>query len=393
MTSFVTSMQAAHKYFTKIDEGKSRISNLRLRNQEFLSKFPRRGDKPYAINYLSRESLESKYKIRAIQNFTKTPKTIEDIDQLTSAVDNLKSKEIKELPEEKKSLHESRVIRFEKYAQETTDKELVPCLTRSLGLFSENTYEQKAKNLTNLWQVFSKVKNKGKHEKLFSILLYRLSKSVFGKGFQDKVTESQYLNILESIVNGTNCAADFMRILSSSNDQDHEGIFNNVEFERRFVDTLKSRINHLVERLADNGFFVQKVPCLFYSDELLEKGKVRVIKNHLQKTAILLKNLIIANCFGHPCFDKTFGKCLRDGLNEEQSTEEVRKTMRIVDCFPLAKNKYLQQVKDQNLKQSVLIYSEELVKAIVNSLQKYHRTKTLVQKDLLNKFAELLISN
>lgn len=384
-------MHAAHSYFSSSQQNTTRISTLRLRNAAFLSEKPRLSalTPPTA----TKSSIMTHSQSAEVAAVVRWPRKTDDLMAMQRVVVKEECTNVGvEANEEKGELRRERAVRLEKFFQRVVDKAYLGCLLRSIGAVSESTYEQKAQNVSSVWLAVSKLPAQDKIEQLFGLLIYKLSKNVFGKAFKSNIPVSHYLSVLEGLVSSTSSATDFIQIMASQH-EDNPDSAPEFTLNRQFVDTLKSQIRFLVEELAERGNLVSGLDSIFFSEQELDRVKAKVITKHLYQILVTLKNTIISLSMSEPGFDKVFKETLNNNLPESSTTESVRRVLNLITFYGRARTAYTAQLTTAVHIAAVTSACSTHVSTMLQALPRYYRMASLLDKKSLHALERIVTDN
>lgn len=373
-------MHSAYRYFNKSEETSSRISSLKTRNATFLSLPKPSGP----VSIISKNDLESLGHSRSATALIKQPRKLDDLMTIKSIADHQSSGQSSEAT--------NRRLQLEQCFTKIIDRRFSECLCKSVGVVSSSTFEHKARNLGSVWHAISQLPMPGKVDRLVGLLMYRLAKNTFGKPLAGVVPVSHYQSVLNSVLECSGAAIQCIEIMA---DQAEAGpdAYRQFTLSRPFADAIRSQINYLVRKLAENGTIASEIDSIFFPAEELENTKAEMIKCEQTKILNALRNTLLSLSLTEAGFDRAFKSAIEGEVSEENTTESVKRVIKLIKFYPKAKQMYLNQLNSDDHRETIKTELDRITNNMLSSLSKYHRLKSVLDKDTSQKLVVLLNSN
>ena len=324
-----------------------------------------------------------------IKSLTKPSKKLEDLENILKIKNTICAQQPKSSDSEKEtSTDSSQKVQIAKYFTLVSNKYYLGCLVKSIGAISESTFASKAGNLAPAWNVIAQLPVDGKMDMLFSFLLYRFSKSLFGKSFRGEIPVSHFLSVLENYNSNLSSVISCLHLMSASRDNSAD---LDLVLDRKCVETLKSRFSYLVTRLAESGHLVSDFGSPFYSEDNLNKDLLEVFKSQLSNTLVILMNHLIACVIEGHGFEKVF-KGEINGQISEGSIEKTRKAIGLMNAFCKAFKFFLEYLDKEENKQILRDHVTARLAHFEEKSTKFYKMKNLFDKETSQKLREKLVA-
>lgn len=385
-------MSKAEEYFKKQSDCRSGLKTAKKTNTEFLSTHSKEGLLRLKTSIKSKTEYETMKQSTAWNALVKTPKKLEDIQELRAVRDAVQSENT--LDEDTKF---AQIKDLDAYTKNLTNRYLLSCLAKSIGPVSVSTFDKKVSSIVPVWKSLRELDVPDGPDLFFGILLHRFNKNVFGKTSND-VTPTQLVTTIETFVGLCNKVASSLMLIA---DQGRAGSAGGsakqpaVCLGRSFVNSIQTRILFLVEKLLHHGHIVDSIDSPFISIKVLDRLKLKVFKLQLLEVADSVRSAIQAKpTSGNKVLSQQLKGWLESGAAVDGgvhlSNEQADRVVKLISYFKMCRTKFLGKLNSEPNKLEFGRFASTTVSTLLDQLPKYHRTSLILDKKALEKLRVVL---
>jgi hypothetical protein len=299
--------------------------------------------------------------------------------------------------EERKGGKSEVVEKVQRYSAIINQRYFQSCLMRSLSNVTLATFEKNIGSIVPVWNALQTLKVDDKMETLFGFLTYRLSKNTTGKLFTGDIPVPHLTTLLESFVSLNNTVLASIQQLNTESPSSHP-----LTLRPSSVLSIRSSILFLISTLARRGQLVDKVDSPFVSSLLLDTVKMQIFTVQCEETLAAIRAVMYSGV--EESEDCGFGgeviRFLKSDTGEFIDVEEenrvvghaVQNFVRLVKYFASARVAFSSNLSNQSKSAEFDKTINTMIDQLLTSLTKFHKTKTLLDKDLLTALKNKLLA-
>lgn len=252
-----------------------------------------------------------------------------------------------------------------------------PCLLKSIGTISASSYEKKQASLRDMFRSLQQLEVEGKYETLYSVLVNKLSRNLFGKPLDAQpMKTSLVMEGFEQVVNLHNSVVACLLMMTEGKE---------LTLSRTHVTGVKMMLLSLAGMMAKNFVKVGKVNSPFFDEAEFLRIRSRVYGENLCGVIDIIRGVFVVGATRNTTLLKE-GLALVatdrfDDLKEDLHDEAVKLADLITYYRTLAEGYTKELAPHQRETEALIETVNDWVNRQFDFLQKIHLAKTSLHKD------------